>query len=115
MIPRLETGSIRDKNDDRPLLHQKRRHRQTGRYPQKVQAAEGRAPLEQEERFRAEISLGESVRIRHVTFGTLPCVSIASLNQDAHMATNVDSDTLRLMGRPARSRRKVVSKGSVAL
>ena len=42
--------------------------------------------------------------------GTLPCVSITSLNQDAHMATNADSDTLRLMGSPAKSRRKVVSR-----
>ena len=41
-------------------------------------------------------------------FGTLQCVSITSLNQDAHLAKNADSDTLRLMGIPAKSRRKVV-------
>ena len=35
MIQRLETDAIRDKKDNRPLLHQKRRHRLTGRYPQK--------------------------------------------------------------------------------
>ena len=74
MIPRLETDAIRDKEDNRRFLHQKQRHRLTGRYPQKVQAAEERALLEQEERFRAGISSGESVRIRHVIFGTLPCV-----------------------------------------
>ena len=43
-IPRLETGAIRDKKDSRPLLHQKRRFRLTGRYPQKVQESEERAP-----------------------------------------------------------------------
>ena len=41
-------------------------------------------------------------------FWHFPCVSITSLNQDAHVARNVDSDTLRLMGSPAKSRRKVV-------
>ena len=35
MIPRLETDAIRDKKDNRPLLHHKRRHKLTGRYPQK--------------------------------------------------------------------------------
>ena len=94
------------KKDNRPLLHQKRRRRLTGKYPQKVQEAQGRALLEQEERFRSEISLGKSVRIRHVNVGTLPCDSITSPN----MATNADSDTLRLMGSPAKSRRKVVRK-----
>ena len=33
-----------------------------------------------------------------------------SLNQDAHMAKNADSDSLRLIGSPVRSRRKVVWK-----
>ena len=74
MIQRLETDAIRDTKD---VLHQKRRHRLTGRYPQKVQAAEGKVFVEhvfveQEARFHAEISSGESVRIRHVIFGTLP-------------------------------------------
>ena len=41
MIQRLETDAIRDQKDNRPLLHQ-----------QKVQAAEGRAFLEQETTFR---------------------------------------------------------------
>ena len=53
---------------------------------------------------RADI---ENVITRHVIFGSLPCVSIANLNQDTQMATNADSDTLRLMGSPARSQRKV--------
>ena len=43
----LETDAIRDKEDHRPLLHKKRRHRLTERYPQQVQAAEERALLEQ--------------------------------------------------------------------
>ena len=74
IVPRLETDAIRDTKDNRPLVHQKRRHRLTGRDPQKVQAGEGRALLDQEERFRAEVSLGECVRTCHVIFGTLPCV-----------------------------------------
>ena len=56
MIPHLETDARRDKKDNRPLLHQKRRHRLTGRCPQKGPAAEERALLEQEAEFRAEIS-----------------------------------------------------------
>ena len=40
MIQRLETDAIRDKKDNRPLLHQKRKHGLTERNPQKVQAAE---------------------------------------------------------------------------
>ena len=103
MIERLETDATRDKKDNRPLLHRKHRHRLTERNPQKVQVAEGKVP-----QFRADISLGESVRTRHVIIGTLPCVSIASLTQDAHVAKNTDSDTLRLMGSPVRSRRKVM-------
>ena len=94
------------KKDNRLLLHQKRRHRLTG-YSQKVQAAEERALVGREERFRAEISSGESVRIRH---GILPCVSITSVDQNANRATNVESDTLRLMGSRALSRRKVAWK-----
>ena len=36
MIPNLETEARRDEKDNRPLLHQKRRHKLTERYPQKV-------------------------------------------------------------------------------
>ena len=54
--------------------------------------------------------LRERVRIRHLINGILPCVSITSLNQDPNMATIADSDTLRLIGSPARCRRKVVRK-----
>ena len=62
MIPRLETDAIRDEKDNRPLLHQKRRHRLTERYSQKVQAAPGESLSgTREAGFRADISLGESV------------------------------------------------------
>ena len=101
---------LRDTKDNRLLRHQMQTHRLTERHPQKVQAAGERALLEQEARFRAEISWEESVRTRHVLIGTLPCVSITSLNQDAHMATNVISDTLRQKESPTESRRNVVWK-----
>ena len=70
MIPHLETDVRGDKKEKRPLLHQKRRQRLTERYPQKVQASGVKVLLEQEAELRADISLGESVRIRHVIFGT---------------------------------------------
>ena len=85
------------------------------RYSPKVQAAEERALLEQEAEFRAEILLEESVRIRHVIFGTFPCVLITSLNQDAHLVINADSDTLKLMDSPAKKSKKSGVKVSVAL
>ena len=110
LIEHLETDAIRDKKDNRFLLHQKRRHRVTERNRQKVQASEEKVVLQQEARFRAEISLGESLRTRHVIFGTFPCVSIARLNQDANVAKNAESDTLRLTGSPAKSRRNVLKE-----
>ena len=96
-MERLETDAIRHKKEKRPLLHRLRE-----RNHQMVQVAEGKVLLEQETEFRADISSGESVRNCHVIIGTLPCVSVTSLDQDAHMAKNVDSDTLRLMGSPAK-------------
>ena len=110
MIQRLESDAIRDEKDNRPLLHQKRRHRLTERNLQKVQVAEEKVFLEKETEFRADVSSGESIRTRHVIFGTLPCVSITSLNQDAQMSKNADSDTLRLRRSPAKSQRKMLSK-----
>ena len=104
MIERLFTDAVREKKYDRPLLHPKPRHRLTERYTQKVQAVE--VFREQEEGFRAE-TFAEGVRTRHAIIGTLPCVSIARLNQGANMAANADFDTLRLMGSPE-SRGKVV-------
>ena len=95
------------------FLHQKRRHRLTGRYTRRVQVVE-RAILGREAEFRAEIPLKEIVRIRHAICGTLPCVS-TTLNRDARVATNVDSDTLRLMRSPAKSSKKTGGKGSVVI
>ena len=50
---------LTEQKGTRPLPHQIRRARLTERYPQKVQSTEGRALLEQEEGFRAEISSGK--------------------------------------------------------
>ena len=110
----LETDAIRDKKDRRLLLHKKRRHRLTGRYPPIVQVLEVKALLGREAELRAKILLEGNVRIRHVICGTLPCVSITSLNPDARMATNVGSDMLRLMCSPAKRSKKSCGKGSVA-
>ena len=70
--------------------------------------------LVKEDELRADIKV-ESVRARHVIVGTLPCVSITSLNQDAKTAKNADSDTLRLYGQPSKKCKKSGVKGSVAL
>ena len=104
----------RQKKDSRPLLRQMRRHSLTERNHQKVQALEEKVLLEKEAELRAEASLGESVRIRRVIVGTLPCVKITSLNPDARMVKNVNSDMLRLMGSPVKSRKKWCER-SVAL
>ena len=106
MIEDLLIDAIRDKKYNRPLLHPKPRHISTERYTQKSSGRRGEVFREQEEGIRAEI-FAEGVRTRHVIIGTLPCVSIARLNQGANMATNADFDTLRLMGSPE-SRGKVV-------
>ena len=107
MIENVETDAIKDKEDNRPLLHQKRRHRLTGRYPPKVQAGEERALLENEERSVPNIP-EEKVYESVMNIGARPCVKITSLKEDAYLATNANPDTLRLMGRRAKSRRKVV-------
>ena len=68
---------------------------------------QGAAPLKPN---GIKVFFKESVRIRHVTCGTLPCVTITSLNPDARMAEKVNSEILRVMTSPAKSRRKVVEK-----
>ena len=55
-IQRLDTETIKDKQDNRPVLRQKRRRRPTEKPLNKVQAAEEKVLLEQEGRFRADIS-----------------------------------------------------------
>ena len=89
-------------------LRHRRRHRLAENFPQTGSRRRGEVFLEQEVRFRADISSSESVRARHVFFGTLPCVLMTSLSRDAHMAKSADSDTLRLMGSPPKNRTKVV-------
>ena len=108
MIEHLEKDAIRDKKDNRPLLHQKQRHRLTERKLQKVQVSERKVLLEQETKFRADISVGESVRARHVFVGTLPCVSIIKSESGCTCGEKSWSDTWRLMGSPAESSRKVL-------
>ena len=101
---------VNEKNN-RPTLPQRRRHRLTGKYPPKVQTVEvkppswtrGRKPCKD---FLTGKCTNPSCNMRPAS----PCVTLASLNPDARMATNVDSDMLRLMGRPAKSRRKVLEK-----
>ena len=61
-------------------------------------------------RKRANSSLKEFVPIRRVIIGILPYVKIPYLYLDANLATNVCSDTLKLMAGPVKSRRKVVGK-----
>ena len=115
MMEHLETDAIRDKTDNHPLLHQKRRHRLTERNPQKVQVAEEKVLLEHEVRFRAKFYLGENVRARHVLIGTLSvCLNYKSESECTYRE-KADPDALRLMGSPAKIRRKSGVKGSVAL
>ena len=104
------TGVIVDKKHIRPLLLQRRRHRLTEENPRKVLAPGKKVLLEGKVKKRANISSKESVRIRRVIIGILPYVKIANLYQDANSATNVCLDTLRLMGSPEKSRRKVVER-----
>ena len=77
MIEHLETDATRDKKDNRPLLHQKRRHRLTERKRQKGQASEEKFLLEKEAELRAKKSSEESVRIRCVIIGTV-CLNYKS-------------------------------------
>ena len=111
--PHLETDAREDEKNNRPLQRLKRRHRLTGRYPPKVQAVKVKAFLGREAEYHAMIFIEESVRVRLVTCGTLPCVAITSLNPDVRMLKNVNSDMLRLMAGLAKSRRKNGGKGSV--
>ena len=83
--------------------------------PSKSSHFRGKVLLEREAELRVEISEGESVRIRRVVIGTFSCVQIGCLNQDANMATDADSDTLKLMGSSVKKSKNSCVKGSVAL
>ena len=57
MNEHLGTDAMRnEKGGNRPLLHQKRRHRLTERNHLKVEASEGKVLLEKDVDLRAEIS-----------------------------------------------------------
>ena len=106
MIEHLETDAVRGKNDNRPLLHQKRRHRLTERFPQKVHAAEEKVLLDQEVRFRAEISLQESSRMRNLSHPPV-CLNYKSESGctcgDKCRFRNVEAD-----GQPSKKSKKSV-------
>ena len=103
----LETKAREDEKNNRPLQRLKRRHRLT-LYSPKVQAVKVKALLGREAEYHAKIFLDESARIRHVTCGTLPCVAITSLNPDARMVKNVNSEMQQKV-------EEIAGKGSVAL
>ena len=82
MIPRLETDAIRDKKDNRLLMHPKGKHRLTERN-QKVQAAEEKVLLEQEGRIPCRHLFGRKCTNPSCNYWHPPVCLITSLNQDA--------------------------------
>ena len=86
---------------NRPLLHQKRRHRLTGRNHQKVQASEGTVPLEKEAELRADIS-------------SPVCLSYKS-ESGCKNGANGRSRHAEVDGQPSKKSKKSGEKGSVAL
>ena len=80
--------------------HQRQEAQSSSLAPKKVQTqTDGKKPSKGSGRR-------EGVRTRQSIIGTLPCVSFTSLNQDALVAKNADSDTLRLMGSPSKKSKK---------
>ena len=65
--------------------------------------------------FRADISLRESVRVRHVIIGALLCVSIASLKKGCTCGEKCRFRHVEADGQPSKKSQKSVVKGSVAL
>ena len=100
---------VRDKQDDRLVLHQTRRPRLTKgeTNPQKHQTTEKNVLKTRGAKFRAVTQI---VKTRYVNFGILPCVKTTSLRTDACVEENVSSDMLRLRRSPAKSQRKMVRK-----
>ena len=82
---------------------------------QKAKATEEAVLLERKVKDRAKITSKEIVRIRRLIIDILCYVKTTCLYRDANSATNVCSDTLRLMGSPFKKSKKSVGKGSVAL
>ena len=113
--PHLETDAREDDKNNRLLQRLKRRHRLTGRYPPKVQAVKVKALLGREAEYHAQIFFEECIRIRHVTCGTLPCVTITGLNADARMVKICTFRHVEVDGQPSKKSQKSGGKGSVAL
>ena len=84
-----------------------------GKIHSKSSGSRGESPSG-EERFRAEISFGESVRIRHVIFGTLPCLNFQS-ESGCKYGDNCRFRHVEANGQPIKKSKKSGVKGSVAL
>ena len=85
----------------------KRDQRQEGQPPSlaprpKVQAAEDGSLLEQDERFRGRKFLRGQCAYTSCNYGTLSCVSITSLNQDAHVTKECRFRHVEVDGQPSR-------------
>ena len=104
---------------------QRQRGRSSSLAPEAQTQTDGKKPLKGSG-LRGESPSGQGGRIacRHLSkgmctnpsciIGTLPCVSITSVNEDANMAINAESDTLRLMGSTVKSQSKVVGKDQLS-
>ena len=104
----LETGTrLRDDQDNRPLAHQIRRPRQTGKNPLSSENR-GQSPWDKRNRILADLKIVK--KNRHVTIGILTCVKITSLRQDVYMAKDASLHMLRRRRSPAKSQRRVVRK-----
>ena len=99
---------IVDRKHNRPFPLQKRRHGLTEENLERFWSQERKSFWKKGPESTQYFSSKESARILRVIFGILPYVLITSLNRNANMATNVDSDTLRLICSPTKRRRKVV-------
>ena len=103
----LETvAQVRDKKDDRLLLHPTRRQNRLTARNENLHRdqAVNRKTLWVRVKFHAS---SNSSKIRRVSSGILPCFRITSLKKDVYMATNVISDMLRQKESPTKDQRKV--------
>ena len=111
---RRSEARAKDEKSDRLLPHPIRsKNRLTARNknPHRYQAKKTKAIWT---RVKCH-AVSNSVKKGHVSSGILSCVRIASLKNDVYVATNAISDMLRQMESPARCRKRVVQKGSVAM
>ena len=115
MVQRLETDAIRDKKDNRPLLHQKRRHRLLERYPQKSSGPRGESPSGTGRRIPCRNFLGGKCTYPSCTFWHPPvCLNYKSESGCTYgekcRFRHVEPD-----GQPSKKSKKSGVKGSVAL